>query len=513
MTFLELLGDLANEAPHVGGNPEITGLEHDSRRVRPGNLFVAMRGESTDGNRFIDAAIANGAVAVVSDSKEIQPRSGIAWAHVLHGRRALAAMSARFYGAPARKLRLHGVTGTNGKTTTAFLLESILQATGAKTVLVGTIEYHVAGETFAAPHTTPESLELNRLFARGVAEGAREAVMEVSSHALAQERVWGLEFETAVFTNLTRDHLDYHRDFEDYFAAKRVLFTGCGGRPPLNAIVNTDDPYGAKLHAFAAAQGAHAFGYGLFSGDFRAQQLQLSARGTRFELVTPRGIMPMESPLIGRVNVFNIVAAAAAALSAGCTLEQVVEGVRNLQRVPGRFERVDSGQPFSVVVDYAHTDDALKNLLSVARDFLGRAADAGRVITLFGCGGDRDRAKRPLMGHAAGSGSDFVVLTSDNPRSEEPVAIIREALPGVERSGVQHAVEPDRRQAIALALNEAKPGDIVLIAGKGHEKVQVLRDGPTPFDDVAVAREALAALGYPAAAASSPQPEGARGRR
>ena len=515
MTFLELLGELAQGAP-TGGNPEITGLEHDSRRIRPGNVFVAMRGATTDGNRYSDAAIANGAVAVVSDSPEPPPRAGVAWARVEHGRRALALMSARFYGTPARKLRLHGVTGTNGKTTTAFLLESILQAAGRKTVLVGTIEYHVAGEVFAAPHTTPEALDLNRLFARGVAEGARDAVMEVSSHALAQERVYGLEFETATFTNLTRDHLDYHRDFDDYFAAKRILFAGSGGGPPRHAVINTDDPYGARLEDFARQHGSEVLGYGLFSGGVRAQQLELTPAGTRFELALPRGSEKVESPLIGRVNVFNIVAAAAAAHAAGCTPAAIVAGVRALRRVPGRFERVDCGQPFSVVVDYAHTDDALKNLLTVARDFIGRTSQAGRVITVFGCGGDRDRAKRPLMGHAAGSASDFVFITSDNPRSEDPMSIIRQALEGVGRSGANYKVEPDRRRAIALAVAGAKPGDIVLIAGKGHEKVQVLRDGPVPFDDVTVAREELRAAGFSAEtshAAGFPPPEPARGRR
>src|SRR5258706_11664519 len=255
MTFLDLIGDLAAQSP-IGGDPAITGLEHDSRRVRPGNVFVAFRGETTDGNLYIGAAIANGAVAVVTDSAEAQPREGVAWARVQHGRRALAAMSGRFYGEPARKLHLSGITGTNGKTTTSFLLESILQTAGNKTLLVGTIEYHVAGEVFAAPHTTPESLELNRLFAKGVGMGVSEAVMEVSSHALAQERVCGLEFEVAVFTNLTRDHLDYHGDFDQYFAAKRRLFTGCGGAPPRSAVVNTDDTHGARLLDVANSHGS-----------------------------------------------------------------------------------------------------------------------------------------------------------------------------------------------------------------------------------------------------------------
>src|SRR5581483_3100368 len=500
MRFLELLGEAAAKSAVAGPNPEITGLEHDSRRVRPGNVFVAMRGETTDGNRYIDAAVANGAAAVVTDSAQTPPREGVGWARVEHGRRALAEMGARLYGSPARKLALNGITGTNGKTTTTFLLESILKAAGRGSVLIGTIEYHVAGEVFAAPHTTPESLEINRMLDKGLRSGATEAVMEVSSHALAQGRVWGMPFHVAVFTNLTRDHLDYHTDLEQYFLAKRALFEGTGTEPPVHAVVNTDDPYGARLVGFARERGSKVHSYGLFSGDFRAVQLQLSPRSTRFDLVAPGGGVRIESALIGRVNVFNIVAAAAAAFARGCTPEQIQAGVAALERVPGRFERVDLGQPFTVVVDYAHTDDALKNLLTVARDFIGRMAHSGRVITVFGCGGDRDRAKRPLMGHAAGAGSDLVIVTSDNPRSEDPMAIIDEAVPGVQRSGVKYKVEPDRRAAIRLAIAEAKPGDIVLLAGKGHEKVQVTRAGTAPFDDVTEAREALEALGHGAAA-------------
>ena len=505
MKFLELLGDEIRSGTVLGPNPDITGVEYDSRRVRPGNLFVAMRGETTDGNRYIDAAVANGAVAVISDSADAAPREGIAWARVSHGRRALAEASARFYHFPGEQLRLTGITGTNGKTTTAFLLDSILRAAGRRTLLVGTIEYRVGDEVFAAPHTTPEALDLCRLMRKAIAAGAGEGVMEVSSHALAQGRVYGLPYAVAVFTNLTRDHLDYHRDLEDYFAAKRILFSGCGAAPPETAVVNTDDAYGARLAAFSHGQGSKVVGYGLYSGEFRAVEMQLGGQGTRFELETPAGSERVESPLLGQVNVYNVLAAAAAAFARGCTLPQIVAGVRALQRVPGRFERVDCGQPFTVVVDYAHTDDALRNLMVVARDFIGRGADAGRVITVFGCGGDRDRKKRPLMGLAAGSGSDLVILTSDNPRSEDPMDIINEAEPGLEQAGARYKIEPDRRLAIALALGEARPGDIVIIADKGHERVQVLRSGRVPFSDVEVAAEELAALGFGAPPASSVQ--------
>jgi UDP-N-acetylmuramoyl-L-alanyl-D-glutamate--2,6-diaminopimelate ligase len=494
MTFHDILD--GTEVLAQSGDAQITDVEYDSRQVRPGSLFLAMRGGSVDGNRFIDAAIAAGAVAVVTDSPQEPPRKDIAWALVPHGRRALGRISANFYGRPAERLALTGITGTNGKSTTAFLLESILNSTRKKCALVGTIEYHVCGQVLAAPHTTPESLELNRLFAQAVACGSTEAVLEVSSHALDQQRVFGIPFDVAIFTNLTRDHLDYHATFDDYFAAKRVLFEGCGAEPPRVAILNRDDAYGAKLVPFSKGKHSEVLTYGIGAGDFHAEELQISQSGTRFRMVTPEGSVPIFSPLLGKVNVSNILAAAGAGYARDCNLEQISMGVSALARVPGRFERVDADQPFSVVVDYAHTDDALRNLTALAREFVAQHSGKGRVITVFGCGGDRDRAKRPLMAAAAAQGSDFVVLTSDNPRSERPLAIIRDALPSLQRLNTRFAVEPDRRAAIALALHEARPGDIVLIAGKGHEKVQILPTGPVPFDDVQVARDALRVLGY-----------------
>jgi len=494
MKFLDLLDGA--EVLSQRGNPEIGGVQYDSRKVQPGELFVAMRGESTDGNRYIDTAIAAGAAAVVSDSATEVPRENVAWAQVPHGRRALARISANFYRRPAEKLTLTGITGTNGKTTTSFLVEAMLRAAGRGTVMVGTIDYHIAGRTLPAPHTTPESLELNQLFREGLRAGASEAVMEVSSHALAQQRVFGIPYDVAIFTNLTRDHLDYHRDFDEYFAAKRMLFEGVGTEPPRVAVINMDDEYGRRLVEFSRARGSRVFTYGLAAGDFRAENVQLSPQGTQFDLVTPEGKAGIVSPLIGQVNVYNLTAAAAAALARGCSLPQVREGAAAVGRVPGRFEQVNAGQGFAVVVDYAHTDDALRNLTSIARDFVSRNGSQGRVITVFGCGGDRDRNKRPLMGEAAGRGSDFVVLTSDNPRSEDPLAVIIDALVGLQKTGARYVVEPDRRRAIAQALREARAGDIVLIAGKGHEKTQTTRDGVFPFDDVEVAREALATLGH-----------------
>jgi UDP-N-acetylmuramoyl-L-alanyl-D-glutamate--2,6-diaminopimelate ligase len=499
MTFQHLLDGA--EVLAQNGDPSVSSVEYDSRRVKPGTVFVAMHGETSDGNLFIDQAIQAGAVAVVTDSPAEKAREGVAWAVVPHGRRALARISANFYKRPAERIAITGITGTNGKSTTAFLIESILTAAGRKSALIGTIEYHVAGQVYPAPHTTPEALELARLLNEALGLGATDAVMEVSSHALAQERVFGVPFDVAVFTNLTRDHLDYHKTMDEYFAAKRVLFEGCGTDAPRAAVTNLDDEYGAKLAAFSRKRSAVVLSYGWKCGDFHAEKVDISPHGTRFDMATPQQKIPIFSPLIGRVNVYNILAAAAACYARGCGSQAIAGGVESLTHVPGRFERVDCGQPFTVVVDYAHTDDALRNLTALAREFVSRAGGTARVVTVFGCGGDRDRAKRPLMGEAAGRGSDFVLLTSDNPRSEDPRSIINDALVGLQKTGVKYSIEVDRRKAIALAFGQARPGDIVLLAGKGHEKVQVTREGSRPFDDVEVAREALRASGFECEAA------------
>jgi UDP-N-acetylmuramoyl-L-alanyl-D-glutamate--2,6-diaminopimelate ligase len=492
MTFQQVL-DGAEVLAH-SGDPVVSSVEYDSRRVKPGSVFVAMRGEASDGNKFIDQAIAAGAAAVVTDSAEEKPRANVGWAVVPQGRRALARVSANFYKKPAERIAVTGITGTNGKSTTAFLIEAILTAAGRKSALVGTIEYHVAGKVLPAPHTTPEALDLNRIFNEALGNGAAEAVMEVSSHALAQERVYGVPFDVAVFTNLTRDHLDYHKTMEEYFAAKRVLFEGCGTDAPRAVVTNVDDAYGAKLAEFSRKRSSVVLKYGWERGDLHAEKVEITTRGTRFDLVTPREKIAVFSALIGRVNVYNILAAAGACFARGCTAQAIAAGIDKLASVPGRFERVDCGQPFTVVVDYAHTDDALRNLTALARELVLCAK--GRVLTVFGCGGDRDRNKRPLMGEAAGRGSDFVVLTSDNPRSEDPLAIINDAVVGLQKTGVKYSVEPDRRKAIALAVSEARPGDIVLLAGKGHEKVQVTREGAVAFDDLEVAREGLRGAGF-----------------
>jgi UDP-N-acetylmuramoyl-L-alanyl-D-glutamate--2,6-diaminopimelate ligase len=499
MTFQQVLDGA--EVLAQSGDPGVSGVEYDSRRVKPGCVFVAMRGETSDGNRFIDQAIQAGAVAVVTDSAKEKPRPNVGWALVQHGRRALARVSANFYKKPAERIAITGITGTNGKSTTAFLIESILNAAQRKSALIGTIEYHVAGKVLPAPHTTPEALDLNRIFSEALGNGATEAVMEVSSHALAQERVYGVPFDVAVFTNLTRDHLDYHKTMEEYFEAKRVLFEGCGTDAPRAVVTNIDDEAGAKLAGFSRKRSSLVLKYGWDRGDLRTEKVEISSRGTRFDLITPEEKIAVFSPLIGRVNVYNILAAAGAACARSCKAEAIAAGIDKLACVPGRFERVDCGQPFTVVVDYAHTDDALRNLTGLAREFVSSGVNKARVLTVFGCGGDRDRKKRPLMGEAAGRGSDFVVLTSDNPRSEDPLAIINDAVVGLQKTGVKYSVEPDRRKAIALAISEARPGDIVLLAGKGHEKAQFTREGSTPFDDVEVAHEALRMAGFECEAA------------
>jgi UDP-N-acetylmuramoyl-L-alanyl-D-glutamate--2,6-diaminopimelate ligase len=494
MKFRDMLRDV--QALAINGDAEINGIAYDSRKVMPEFLFFAMRGESSDGNRFIDSALRAGAAGIVTDSETTVAPPNIAFARVAHGRRALARISANFFGRPADRLKLTGVTGTNGKTTTTFLIEHILRTAGRSAAMIGTIEYHVAGRVLAAPHTTPESLELNATFAEALQGGATEAVMEVSSHALEQGRVYGLHYDVAVFTNLTRDHLDYHHSMEAYFAAKAKLFQGDGASPPSVAVVNEDAEYGIKLRDIARESGSEVIGYGLQGARTTAENIEYSPTGTRFELRLGDETIGCESRLIGEINVYNVLAASAAAYARGCALAQIRDAIASFTRVPGRFERIDCGQPFIVVVDYGHTDDALRNLTRIARQLLVQQKSGGRIITLFGCGGDRDRTKRPLMAQAAAEGSDIVVLTSDNPRSEDPQKIIADALPGLKQTGSRHVVEPDRRKAIAIAVSEARAGDIVLIAGKGHEKYQITREGTFPFDDVQVAREALAQAGY-----------------
>jgi len=499
MNWDELIAEVSCVGASSGSEAPVLGIEYDSRRVRPGSVFVAMKGGSTDGNRFIEKACAAGAVGILTDAPTAFDHMlvycpEIPVAEVEHGRRALAQASAAFFGHPEEKLAAIGITGTNGKTTTAFLTEALLNAAGRATVLVGTIECHVAGEVRPSLHTTPEPRDLFALMAEGAARGATELVTEVSSHALDQGRATGLNFDVAVFTNFTRDHLDYHVTMEKYFAAKRLLFDGSVYPAPRVAVINAHDHRAGELAEAAGKAGAEVRTYGIGQGEWRAASHKLTPGGAVIDLETPAGAAQVVSRLAGEVNILNLLAALTAAHARGVAFADLVNAVPQLQPVPGRFQPVDAGQPFSVIVDYAHTDDALRNLTWLARQTA--AQSGGRVITLFGCGGDRDRTKRPKMGQAAGKGSDFVVATSDNPRSEDPAAILAEIVPGLKASGVKYIVEPDRAAAIQAALQMAQAGDVVLLAGKGHEKEQILAGRTIPFDDAEVALAALAGLGF-----------------
>ncbi|GAA3761250.1 UDP-N-acetylmuramoyl-L-alanyl-D-glutamate--2,6-diaminopimelate ligase [Terriglobus aquaticus] len=494
MLWSHILRETTALASNPGSDPNITDVVYDSRQAGAGSLFVAMRGGTADGNRYIRQVRQQGAAAVITDSREtfaFLDSSESPVALVEHGRRALAQASAAFFAHPERQLATTAVTGTNGKTTTAFLTEALLARAERTTLLLGTVETRVAGRVLESKHTTPEARDLYALFRQAVDAGATEAVMEMSSHALDQERVFGIPVDVAIFTNLTQDHLDYHGTMDSYAAAKARLFQGVGAPPPRVAIVNADDAYSSTMLA-AAAPCQTTWRYSLQdrAADFFATDLRLSADGTRFALQSPFGEALVTSPLVGRVNVYNLAAAIAAALARGLDLDTVVASAAELAPVPGRFESVANTLGLTVLVDYAHTDDALTNVLNLARELAGNA----RVLTLFGCGGDRDRTKRPKMGRAAALGSDLVVITSDNPRSEDPATIAAEALQGVREAGGDAEVVLDRAAAIAHILRLARKGDIVILAGKGHEKTQTANGSSLPFDDVAVAAAALRTL-------------------
>jgi UDP-N-acetylmuramoyl-L-alanyl-D-glutamate--2,6-diaminopimelate ligase len=471
---------------------EVHGIAYDSRKVGPGYLFFAFAGAKADGAQFVDAAIQKGAIAVVADRPAPGGFRGV-WLQVPHGREALAQAARNFYGKPDERLALTAITGTNGKTTSTMLLDSMLRAAGKVTALIGTIEYHLAGRVLPAVNTTPESLDLFRMFAELLEAGGTHATLEASSHALDLGRIYAMNVHTAGYTNFTRDHLDYHHTMEAYFDAKQLLFKPQSGPPPRFAVLNSDDEAVRRLEI---SKETGILWYGVkqqpASGKWlQARDVKSTFSGLRFIAATQDLEFAVESPLVGHINVYNILLAGGAALTLGLSVEHIQKGLKEMQKVPGRFERVEEGQPFAVVVDYAHTDDALRNVISVAR-----AMDPKRVITLFGCGGDRDRSKRPLMGMAAGELSDYVVLTSDNPRSEDPLAIMNDAMVGLRRYDTPHTAEPDRERAIRKAIENAAPGDVVILAGKGHETYQILKDGPIPFDDREVARRVLRGFGY-----------------
>lgn len=470
----------------------LVAITDDSRHVQAGSLFVAVKGEHVDGHRYIASALSAGAAAVVMQ----EPAAGVnrPYVQVADSRKALGLLGSRFYGDPSGHLRMIGITGTNGKTTTSYVCKALLEAVGGRVGLIGTVSYQIGTETIPASHTTPGALELQQLLKRMVDGGCSAAVMEVSSHALAQDRVSGCEYDVAVFSNLTQDHLDFHKTMEEYFQAKLRLFTGLTGKkkPNKRAIVNGDDPSGVRIASLCSVP---VWTYGITGRvDLRAEQVCLSLHGTTFLAATPAGSFPVDSHLVGEHNVYNMLAAIGVALHEGATIDQVRQAVTRVVNVPGRFERVTAGQSFTVVVDYAHTEDALVRLLSAAQ-----ALKAGRIITVFGCGGDRDRGKRPKMGRAAVQHSDVVILTSDNPRTENPLSILEEVEVGVrealqQRPSVTYQKVPDRREAITTAMRIAQAGDMVLIAGKGHEDYQIIGTQKIHFDDREAARDAIREL-------------------
>ena len=506
MTWAELHGVLrgrglirADAAASVG---VVTGVAYDSRHVEPGHVFVALKGLHADGTAFVREAIDRGATAVVSEQPAPEGVH-VPWAMVEDARVALALMAAAFYRHPSAEMQVIGITGTNGKTTTAYLVASIFEAANVRCGVLGTVGYRVGpgqDDVREAARTTPEAPEVQGLLREMVDRGCGACAMEVSSHALSLHRVDGMRFAAAVFTNLTRDHLDFHADMEAYFQAKRRLFEMLPRDAP--GLLNLDDPRGGLLADAGGRPVTYAIGR---AADITPGPLSFSLEGLSFDVRTPRGTLHVRSKLVGRPNVYNILAAVSAATALGVPFDAIERGLQALEGVPGRFEVVSGPKDeITVVVDYAHTDDALRNLLETARP-LAR----GRLITVFGCGGDRDRTKRPLMGAVADRLSDVIVVTSDNPRSEDPVRIIEEVLRGItpdarraptgsgrpERGGGRDSERlltiVDRRDAIAKAIALARPGDLVLVAGKGHEKYQVIGDRVLPFDDVAVAREAL----------------------
>jgi len=461
---------------------EIRGIQYDSRKVARDEVFVAIRGTATDGHKFINAAIGKGARAVVVEDDSAIPDSlfmhaGVVKIVVHDSRKALAQISANFYGHPSRRLTLVGVTGTNGKTTTTYLIKSILEARGDKVGLIGTIEYKIGDETIPATHTTPESLELNQLLASMVDNGCSAVVMEVSSHSLQMRRVHGLDFSTAAFTNLTQDHLDFHGTMEEYFKAKQILFNELNSSA--TAVTNADDRFGMKM---IEKTQAGRLSYGLSSvADIRAEDVRMNAHGTTLMVAYKGGRQQIQSSLTGRFNVANISAAYAAGVALGIPTESIRVGIAKIRSVRGRFEQIVSTRGWTAVVDYAHTPDALENCLRTIHDILPERR-GNCILTVFGCGGNRDKGKRPTMGAIASSLSDVTIITSDNPRKEDPQTIIDEINIGVVK-GKTVMMEVDRRKAIVMALELAQEGDVVLIAGKGHEDYQVIGEAKHHFDD------------------------------
>lgn len=466
----------------------VAGIHYDSRRVQPGYIFVCIEGYRTDGHLYIEEAAARGAAGFVI-TKDTSLPPGVPYARVSNSRRALAVMGANYYGQPSRALTMIGVTGTNGKTTTSHLIEAVLLARGERTGLIGTIWNKIGDEKLPVVHTTPESLDLQRILRDMVSSGVGAVAMEVSSHALYLDRVVECEFDIGVFTNLTQDHLDFHGNLADYLAAKMRLFKGLGEKRtkkrPSYAVVNIDDPAGREIEQNTSVP---VITYGIREkADVRAEDVRLAGHGSSFAVSCREGVIPFTIFLPGEFNVYNSLAAICVGLKEGVPVPVLQEALQKFKGVPGRFQRVDEGQDFTVIVDYAHTPDGLENVLKTARRIV-----SGRLITVFGCGGDRDAGKRPLMGRISGELSDYSVLTSDNPRTEDPESIVRMVEGGIKEVGnASYTVIIDRYEAIRHALHYAREGDIVVIAGKGHENYQIIGDRVIPFDDHQVAREIL----------------------
>ncbi len=504
MTLGELLRGLPTTRVVGSTATPIADIAYHSKAVRSGGLFVAIPGLQHDGHAFVSEAIARGAAAVVVQRPtEVPP--GVTQVVVADSRIALASLSCAFFGEPSRAFSLIGITGTNGKGTTAYLLDAVLARAGRRTGVVGTLGVKVGARTTPLDRTTPEAPDLQRILRQMADQHLDCVMMEVASHALALHRVDGCRFRAAVFTNLTQDHLDFHKTLDAYRAAKRTLFEMVDADG--NATINADDP---SASAMAASSRAPVITYGITSrADVRAERVRLHLGGSEFMAVTPRGRLPVRLRLHGRFNVYNALAAIAAADAQQIALDVIGQALEGFAGVPGRFEAVDEGQSFAVIVDYAHTPDGLENVLQAARSFA-----SGRTLVVFGCGGDRDRTKRPVMGRIAAQLADVAIVTSDNPRSEEPTAIIEEILSGIRDPGskIQNRrarieVEPDRRKAISLVLELAQPGDVVLIAGKGHEPYQEIHGVKHPFDDRVVAREALRNLRAPGTGPRAPREE------
>ena len=466
----------------------VTDVSHDSRRAGAGTLFAAVAGALFDAHKFVPQVMAQGAVGVLSEQPAPPDFSG-AWLQVSNIRRAMALAAAEVHGHPSRELQLTGITGTNGKTTTAYLIASIPEAAGELVAMTGTVEYRLGKQRFKADRTTPEATDMQRLLRQAVEIGCQTAVMECSSQAMDFHRCDELEYAVAVFTNLTRDHLDYHHTMENYWYAKQRLFDGRLGTRPRNSVINVDDAYGVELADKLESEGLNVIRYAVNAhADVTANNAEFSLEGMRFELLTSGTQREFRSPLVGAPHIYNTLAAVASGLALGYSLDVITAALENCTGAPGRFERVPHDGDFSVVIDYAHSDDALVNVLRTAREVV-----KGKIITVFGCGGDRDRSKRAPMGEAAGSLSDVVILTSDNPRTEDPEQILCDAEEGIRKTGKPYRKLADRAEAIHQAIAEARTGDLVLIAGKGHEDYQIIGREVFHFDDKEVARAALAA--------------------